>query len=100
MHGHRFPVFLTLCHMCACAFLAYLASIIKIFELQQVQSKRQLGKIFLLATVFCASLVLGNASLRFLPVSFTQVRGWSSVHAGSSKQLAASVLVSPNMHLR
>lgn len=74
-YGFKYPVFLTLCHMVACSIMAYAASAAKIFTLQQVQSRKQLGKIVLLAIVFCGSLVLGNASLRFLPVSFTQAVG-------------------------
>ncbi|KAK9803098.1 hypothetical protein WJX73_002140 [Symbiochloris irregularis] len=74
-YGFKYPVFLTLCHMCACSILAYVASLLKIYELQQIQSRKQGLKICLLSCVFCASLVLGNASLRFLPVSFTQAIG-------------------------
>ena len=66
-------MFLTLCHMLACTALSYGASLAKVFVLQQVQSRRQLGNVVVLAIFFCGSLVLGNASLRFLPVSFTQV---------------------------
>ena len=72
-HACRYPIFLTLCHMVACTLLAQLASQIKIFAIAPIQSLRQFSKIALLAGIFCLSLTFGNSSLRYLPVSFTQV---------------------------
>ena len=59
--------------MIACALLAQLASRCQIFALASIQSMKQLSKIALLAAIFCISLTFGNSSLRYLPVSFTQV---------------------------
>lgn len=43
--------------------------------LQHVRSRAQFIKISVLSLVFCASVVSGNVSLRYLPVSFTQAVG-------------------------
>jgi len=43
--------------------------------LQPVKSKQQFYKIASLAVIFCVTVVLGNVSLRFIPVSFNQALG-------------------------
>ncbi|OWM78933.1 hypothetical protein CDL15_Pgr003104 [Punica granatum] len=75
-YGFRFPIFLTMCHMTACALLSY-ASIVflKLVPLQVIKSRPQFLKIATLSVVFCASVVGGNVSLRYLPVSFNQAVG-------------------------
>uniref|UniRef100_A0A2P2JUI9 Putative sugar phosphate/phosphate translocator At5g04160 n=1 Tax=Rhizophora mucronata TaxID=61149 RepID=A0A2P2JUI9_RHIMU len=75
-YGFRFPIFLTMCHMSACAILSYLSIVFfKIVPLQAVKSRPQLLKIATLSVVFCGSVVGGNISLRYLPVSFNQAVG-------------------------
>ncbi|XP_061954070.1 UDP-URONIC ACID TRANSPORTER 1-like [Populus nigra] len=75
-YGFRFPIFLTMCHMSACAILSYLSIVfLKIVPLQVVKSRPQLLKIATLGVVFCGSVVGGNISLRYLPVSFNQAVG-------------------------
>lgn len=75
-YGFRFPIFLTMCHMSACAILSYVSIVfLKIVPLQTVKSRSQLAKIATLSTVFCGSVVGGNISLRYLPVSFNQAVG-------------------------
>jgi len=74
-YGFKFPVFLTGCHMLACALLGYGVSFLNLTPRQTIQSKWQLLKVTLLAFVFCITVVLGNISLRFIPVSFNQVIG-------------------------
>uniref|UniRef100_A0A803MAH2 Sugar phosphate transporter domain-containing protein n=2 Tax=Chenopodium quinoa TaxID=63459 RepID=A0A803MAH2_CHEQI len=65
-----------MCHMSACAFLSYISIVIlKIVPLQRVKSRSQFLKIVTLSIVFCGSVVGGNVSLRFLPVSFNQAVG-------------------------
>eukprot|EP00879_Flechtneria_rotunda_P026143 GHRR01027849.1.p2 GENE.GHRR01027849.1~~GHRR01027849.1.p2 ORF type:complete len:120 (-),score=6.42 GHRR01027849.1:179-538(-) len=71
----RKPVFLTLCHMIACATLGYLLSMSSFTPIKPLKSKRQLWKICLLATIFCITIVLGNLSLKYIPVSFNQAIG-------------------------
>ena len=71
----RFPVFLTLCHMVACTILSYMVSMSGMVPRQGVKSKQQFFKISALALVFCGSVVCGNISLRYLPVSFNQAVG-------------------------
>ncbi|KAH7432058.1 hypothetical protein KP509_07G006000 [Ceratopteris richardii] len=75
-YGFKYPVFLTMCHMIACALLCYIAIVwMKLVPLQTIRSRVQFFKITALSVIFCASVVSGNISLRFLPVSFTQAVG-------------------------
>eukprot|EP01018_Ginkgo_biloba_P035480 Gb_40123 [translate_table: standard] len=75
-YGFRFPIFLTMCHMTACALLSYVCiAWFKMVPMQAIRSRLQLMKIAALSAIFCASVVCGNISLRYLPVSFTQAVG-------------------------
>ncbi|CBI29804.3 unnamed protein product, partial [Vitis vinifera] len=65
-----------MCHMSACAILSYVSIVfLKIAPLQALKSRAQFLKIATLSIVFCASVVGGNISLRYLPVSFNQAVG-------------------------
>ena len=77
-YGFKQPVFLTLCHMLACVILSMAFSTTQYVPKKSVSSNGQLIKISLLAVVFAMSVVLGNVSLRFIPVSFSQVRPFLS----------------------
>ena len=69
-YGFKYPIFLTLCHMMACSLFSYIAiSWLKIVPLQTMRSKSQFLKISALGIIFCSSVVAGNISLRYLPVS-------------------------------
>ncbi len=70
----RYPIFLTMCHMLSCSFMGYAFSRFSSLPTKSVRGGLVLTKIAVLATVFCLSVVLGNASLRFIPVSFNQSR--------------------------
>ncbi|KAJ8767629.1 hypothetical protein K2173_018187 [Erythroxylum novogranatense] len=48
---------------------------LEIVPLQYISSKKQFLKIFALSAIFCFSVVCGNTSLRYLPVSFNQAIG-------------------------
>ncbi|XP_059463151.1 UDP-URONIC ACID TRANSPORTER 1 [Corylus avellana] len=75
-YGFRFPIFLTMCHMAACAILSYISiAFLKLVPLQAIKSRSQFLKIATLSIVFCASVVGGNISLRYLAVSFNQAVG-------------------------
>ncbi|KAG4130044.1 hypothetical protein ERO13_D09G117500v2 [Gossypium hirsutum] len=75
-YGFRFPIFLTVCHMSACAFLSYVSIVfMKLVPLQPIKSRPQFLKIATLSVVLCGSVVGGNISLRYLPVSFNQAVG-------------------------
>ncbi|CAI8596836.1 unnamed protein product [Vicia faba] len=75
-YGFKYPIFLTLCHMMACSILSYIAmSWMKVVPMQTVRSKVQFMKISSLGLIFCLSVVGGNISLRYLPVSFNQAIG-------------------------
>lgn len=61
--------------MLACSTLAYALSLTGSFPVRPLRSRRQLWKVCLLAAIFCVTIVLGNTSLRFIPVSFSQAVG-------------------------
>lgn len=62
--------------MLACAFYSYIAVYwLQIVPFQQISSRKQFLKIFALSGIFCFSVVCGNTSLRYLPVSFNQAIG-------------------------
>ncbi|KAG4934912.1 hypothetical protein JHK85_049831 [Glycine max] len=75
-YGFKYPIFLTMCHMTACSLLSYVAiAWMKVVPLQSIRSRVQFFKISALSLVFCVSVVFGNISLRYLPVSFNQAIG-------------------------
>ncbi|TKY47503.1 sugar phosphate/phosphate translocator [Spatholobus suberectus] len=75
-YGFKYPIFLTMCHMTACSLLSYVAiAWLKVVPLQTIRSRVQFFKISALSLVFCVSVVFGNISLRYLPVSFNQAVG-------------------------
>ncbi|GLT37558.1 hypothetical protein SLA2020_118690 [Shorea laevis] len=75
-YGFKYPICLTMCHMLACSLLSYAAiAWAKVVPMQSIGSKKQFVKITGLSLVFCFSVVLGNVSLRYLPVSFNQAIG-------------------------
>ncbi|KAK8279907.1 hypothetical protein V6Z12_D09G141300 [Gossypium hirsutum] len=57
-YGFRFPIFLTVCHMSACAFLSYVSIVfMKLVPLQPIKSRPQFLKIATLSVVLCGSVV-------------------------------------------
>lgn len=75
-YGFKYPIFLTMCHMLACSFLSYVAvAWLKLVPMQTIASRKQFLKVACLSLVFSFSVVLGNVSLRYLPVSFNQAIG-------------------------
>ncbi|XP_050146600.1 probable sugar phosphate/phosphate translocator At3g11320 isoform X1 [Malus sylvestris] len=75
-YGFKYPIFLTMCHMTACSLLSYVAiAWMKMVPMQTIRSRVQFLKIMALSLVFCVSVVFGNISLRYLPVSFNQAIG-------------------------
>ncbi|KAJ8570391.1 hypothetical protein K7X08_037363 [Anisodus acutangulus] len=65
-----------MCHMSACAVLSYVSIVfLKIVPFQRIKSRSQFFRIATLSIVFCGSVVGGNISLRYLPVSFNQAVG-------------------------
>lgn len=75
-YGFRYPIFLTFLHMLSCAALSSAAiHWLRIVPAQKILSRLQLLKISALAGIFCFSVVCGNISLRYLPVSFNQAIG-------------------------
>uniref|UniRef100_A0A0D6R1P7 Sugar phosphate transporter domain-containing protein n=1 Tax=Araucaria cunninghamii TaxID=56994 RepID=A0A0D6R1P7_ARACU len=75
-YGFKYPIFLTMCHMTACALMSYIGiAWLKMVPLQAIRSRTQFVKISALSVIFSVSVVSGNISLRFLPVSFNQAVG-------------------------
>ncbi|XP_047319818.1 probable sugar phosphate/phosphate translocator At1g12500 [Impatiens glandulifera] len=76
IYGFRYPIFLTMLHMLSCAAYSFIAiRWLEFVPFQQILSRRQFMKIFALSVIFCFSVVCGNTSLRYLPVSFNQAIG-------------------------
>jgi drug/metabolite transporter (DMT)-like permease len=61
--------------MIACSIMSYGLAASSLVTLQPVKSRQQFYKIATLALIFCVTVVLGNVSLRFIPVSFNQALG-------------------------
>ncbi|MQL92091.1 hypothetical protein Taro_024706 [Colocasia esculenta] len=76
IYGYRYPIFLTMLHMVSCSLYS-LAAVhwLGLVPLQHISSRRQLLKIAALSAIFCFSVVCGNTSLRYIPVSFNQAVG-------------------------
>ncbi len=72
-YGFRYPVFLTLCHMVACMLMSSAVEAAGIVQRQPIKTTAQFWKIVALSTAFLVAVALGNVSLRFIPVSFSQV---------------------------
>lgn len=75
-YKYKYPIFLTLCHMLACSLLSFVAvRWLKVTPMQIIKSQTQFFKICALGLIFCLSVVGGNISLKYLPVSFNQAVG-------------------------
>ncbi|KAK8482012.1 hypothetical protein V6N13_073500 [Hibiscus sabdariffa] len=75
-YGYRYPIFLTMLHMISCASYSYVAiNFLELVPRQHILSRKQFLKIFALSLIFCFSVVCGNTSLRYIPVSFNQAIG-------------------------
>ncbi|KAJ6826309.1 putative BTB/POZ domain-containing protein [Iris pallida] len=75
-HGFRYPIFLTALHMVSCSLYSSLSvHTFRLVPLQRISTRRQLYNILALSLIFCLSVVCGNTSLRYLPVSFNQAVG-------------------------
>lgn len=71
----RQPVFLTLCHMLACTALSSMLSVCRVTPIRPIRTREQWWKICVLSVIFCASVVCGNLSLKYIPISFNQAIG-------------------------
>ncbi|KAJ3672485.1 hypothetical protein LUZ60_007206 [Juncus effusus] len=76
IYGYRFPIFLTATHMLSCSIYSFIAvRWLRLVQSQCISSQRQFLKIAFLSSIFCLSVVCGNTSLRYIPVSFNQAIG-------------------------
>ena len=73
--GFKYPIFLTMLHMLSCLILSMVVRISGIAPRQHIRNRRHFLKISVLSFVFVISVVGGNISLRFIPVSFNQAIG-------------------------
>ena len=69
------PIFLTMCHVIMCALMTMTVRVTGVVPKQTIKCRSHAFKISILALVFVASVVAGNISLRFIPVSFNQAIG-------------------------
>lgn len=68
-----FPLTLTAIHMLICSIGSVLVlKVFKLVPLIQIDRNKLGSHIFPLAAIFCLNIILGNISLRFIPVSFMQ----------------------------
>lgn len=64
----EYPIFLSLCHMSACSLIGFLTqSVLGWFPAKPISSRKQLVNVCLLSVIFCATIVLGNWSLKYIP---------------------------------
>lgn len=69
----KFPLTVSCVHFICSAILAYLSiHMFKIKPLIPVEPEDRWKRIFPMSFVFCVNIVLGNVSLRYIPVSFMQ----------------------------
>ncbi|GMH17397.1 hypothetical protein Nepgr_019238 [Nepenthes gracilis] len=69
----KFPLTVSCVHFICSAVGAYLAiKVLKVKPLIQVDPEDRWRRIFPMSFVFCINIVLGNVSLRYIPVSFMQ----------------------------
>jgi drug/metabolite transporter (DMT)-like permease len=74
-YGFKYPVLLTLLHMATCFLYSAALASCGVVTFQHIQSRRQFVKIAALSAIFTVTIILGNASLRYIPVSFNQAIG-------------------------
>ncbi|XP_011078918.1 probable sugar phosphate/phosphate translocator At3g10290 isoform X2 [Sesamum indicum] len=84
-YGFAFPIFLTMCHMSACALLSYISIMfLKVVQIQRIKSRSQFLRIATLSIVFCGSV--GEPSFHLygfiMCVSATAARAFKSVLQG------------------
>eukprot|EP00892_Ulva_mutabilis_P006327 jgi/Ulvmu1/4066/UM019_0044.1 len=70
--GLQYPFLLTLFHMVTCTTFCAIIHLTGIMPIEPCRTKAQFSKISVLSTVFCLSVVFGNISLKYIPVSFNQ----------------------------
>lgn len=64
-----------MCHMFGCTLLCIVTSAAGVIPRQSIQTRPQFLKIAFLSCIFASTVVLGNVSLRHIPVSFNQAIG-------------------------
>jgi len=71
----QYPFALTAVHMIVCfigSFLALRVFTIKQFPFKTIKNDAYVSRVLPLSVLFCANIILGNISLRYVPVSFMQ----------------------------
>jgi solute carrier family 35, member E3 len=69
----KFPLTVSCVHFICSSIGAYIAiKVLRTKPLIEVASEDRWRRIFPMSLVFCVNIVLGNVSLRYIPVSFMQ----------------------------
>ena len=81
----KFPLTVSCVHFICSSIGAYLAiHVFKAKPLIQVEPEDRWRRIFPMSFVFCMNIVLGNVSLRYIPVSFMQtIKSFTPATTGS-----------------
>lgn len=74
LYGFKFPILLTFLHMLSVMFWSEVMAAAGCLHRQKLHPNQRIA-IGLLSTLFCVSVVSGNLSFKFIPVSFAQAIG-------------------------
>jgi hypothetical protein len=82
----KFPLTVSCVHFICSSIGAYVAiHVLKAKPLIQVEPEDRWRRIFPMSFVFCMNIVLGNISLRYIPVSFMQtIKSFTPATTGAS----------------
>lgn len=85
----KFPLTVSCIHFICSAIGAYLViKVLKLKPLIVVEPEDRWRRIFPMSFVFCINIVLGNVSLRYIPVSFMQtIKSFTPATTGKSQEL-------------
>jgi len=82
----KFPLTVSTVHFICSTIGAYVAiKVLKVKPLIEVNPQDRLRRILPMSFVFCVNIVLGNVSLRYIPVSFMQtIKSFTPATTGTS----------------
>lgn len=94
----KFPLSVSCVHFICSAIGAYVAiKLLKVKPLIEVDPEDRWRRIFPMSFVFCINIVLGNVSLRYIPVSFMQtIKSFTPATTGVPYACAFALFVVAN----